>query len=154
VAEDSITLGVGIRERAMSRDGPFTGHAHFWERAMSRRQFVATSAAATGAALTSGLWLPVLAEAAPFNEADPMPIPTGTQLPFAPGPFRFFFPGPGNEVSTIGDFTGFVGGADVGQTTGTDGTGTSLFWKADVRFMQGKYVGAEGDTRKGTFAFV
>jgi hypothetical protein len=149
-----MTLGVGIKERAMSRDGPFTGHAHFWERAMSRRQFVATSAAATGAALTSGLWLPVLAEAAPFNEADPMPIPTGTLLPFAPNPFRFFFPGPGQEVSTIGDFKGFVGGADVGQTAGKDGTGRSLLWKADVRFMQGMFVGTEGDTRTGTFAFV
>ena len=138
----------------MASGGPFTGHAHFWERSISRRRFVATSAAATGAALTSGLWLPILAEAAPFNEADPMPIPTGTLLPFAPTPFRFFFPGPSNEVSTIGDFRGFVGGADVGQTTGRDGTGRSLLWKADVRFMQGTFVGTEGDTRKGTFAFV
>jgi hypothetical protein len=121
---------------------------------MSRRQFVSTSAAATGAALTSGLWLPILAEAGPFNEADPRPIPTGTLLPFKPGPFRFFFPGPGAEVSTIGDFAGFVGGADVGPTTGKDGTGTTLLWKADVRFMQGTYVGTEGDTRTGTFAFV
>ena len=138
----------------MARDGPFTGHGHFWEREMSRRRFVATSAAATGAALTSGLWLPILAEAGPFNEADPRPIPTGTLLPFAPTPFRFFFPGPGHEVSTIGDFTGSVGVADVGQTTGRDAAGNHLFWKADVRFMQGTYVGTEGDTRTGTFAFV
>ncbi len=138
----------------MARDRPFAGHAHFWERAMSRRRFVATSAAATGAALTSGLWLPMLAEAGPFNEADPRPIPTGTLLPFAPTPFRFFFPGPGHEVSTIGNFTGFVGVADVGQTTGKDGDGKNLLWKADVRFMQGTYVGTEGDTRTGTFAFV
>src|SRR5258708_16156853 len=97
-----MTLGVGIKERVMSRDGPFIGHAHFWERAMSRRQFVATSTAATGAALTSGLWLPVLAEAAPFNEADPMPIPTGTLLPFNPTPFHFFFPLPCTSDSTTG----------------------------------------------------
>jgi hypothetical protein len=121
---------------------------------MSRRQFVATSAAATGAALTSGLWLPIVAEGAPFNEADPRPIPTGTLLPFAPTPFRFFFPGPGHEVSTIGNFTGFVGVADVGFTKGTDGAGKTLLWKSDVRFMQGTYMGTEGDTRTGTFAFV
>ncbi|TMF58615.1 MAG: twin-arginine translocation signal domain-containing protein, partial [Chloroflexi bacterium] len=34
----------------MARDGPFAGHPHFWERAMSRRQFLAASAAASGAA--------------------------------------------------------------------------------------------------------
>ncbi len=135
----------------MARDGPFVGHAHFWERAMSRRQFVTTTAAATGAALSSGLWLPVLAEAAAFNEADPKPIPTGTFLgpPFEKT-FRFFFPGPGNEVGSIGDFTGSVGVAEIPSTAGSDG----LIWQADVRFMQGTYMGTEGDTRKGTFAFV
>jgi hypothetical protein len=117
---------------------------------MSRRQFVATTAAATGAALSSGLWVPVLAEAAAFNKADPKPIPDGTLLPFATTPFGFFFPGPSNEVGTIGDFMGSVGGAEIPTTAGSDG----LVWQADVRFMKGTYVGQDGRTRKGAFAFV
>ena len=140
-----------------------TGHAHFWQRALSRRQFIGTTAAATGAAITSGLWLPALA--ADFAEADPRPIPGGTLLPFQPTPFHFFFPTGGppgaqtiqsghGDPSLITNFDGFVGVADVGQTAGTDGAGRSLLWKADVRFMTGTYVGTEGDTRTGAFAFI
>ncbi len=39
------------------------GHRHFWQRALSRRQFLGASAAATGAAMTAPLWVPALAEA-------------------------------------------------------------------------------------------
>lgn len=141
------------------------GHAHFWERAMTRRKFLGSAALAGGAAATAGIWLPEIARAAAFAEADPAPIPGGTLLPFQPTPFHFFFPtdGPTGAVtvesghgdpSLITNFDGMVGVADVGDNTGTDGTGRQLHWKADVRFMKGTYVGTEGDTRKGAFAFV
>jgi hypothetical protein len=132
------------------------GHAHFWERALSRRQFIGATAAAGGAAVTAGLWLPTLAEAA--NVA-PRPIPGGTFLPPFNQSFHFFFPtGPFPETvenklgdqSTITDFRGSVGVADVGQNTGSDG----LLWKADVRFMKGTYVGVDDHRHSGAFAFV
>jgi len=141
------------------------GHAHFWERAMTRRKFLGSAALAGGAAATAGIWLPELARAAAFAEADPAAIPGGTLLPFQPTPFHFFFPtgGPSGvtvksgqgDPSLITNFDGMVGVADVGDNMGTEvGTGTRLHWKADVRFMKGTYVGTEGDTRTGAFAFV
>jgi hypothetical protein len=141
------------------------GHAHFWERAMTRRKFLGSAALAGGAAATAGVWLPELARAAAFAESDPRFIPGGTKLPFATDPFHFFFPTDGvpgavtvtsghGDPSLITDFDGMIGVADVGPTSGTDGTGNRLLWKADVRFMKGSYVGTEGDTRTGAFAFI
>ncbi|TMF43023.1 MAG: twin-arginine translocation signal domain-containing protein [Chloroflexi bacterium] len=40
------------------------GHAHFWERAMTRRNFIGAAAVAGGAAATAGMWLPQFAKAA------------------------------------------------------------------------------------------
>ena len=148
----------------MTLNHDHVGHAHFWERAMTRRTFLGSAAFAGGAAATAGIWLPEFARAAAFAEADPRFIPGGTMLPFQPTPFHFFFPtgGPSGvtvesghgDPSTITDFDGMIGVADVGQTSGTDGAGTQLLWKADVRFMKGTYMGTEGDTRTGAFAFV
>jgi hypothetical protein len=94
----------------------------------------------------------------------PLPIP-GSSLPI-PNPFggpdvHFRLPGPadstnartGGEPSTITDFNGFIGVANV-EGTGTDNNGNSLLWEADLRFMQGVYVGVDGNVHKGTFAFV
>jgi hypothetical protein len=51
----------------------YVGHAHFWERAMlSRRQFMMTAAGATGAVLSSGLWLPAVAHAAEDENVAPL----------------------------------------------------------------------------------
>jgi len=149
----------------MTLNHDHVGHAHFWERAMTRRNFIGAAAVAGGAAATAGMWLPQFARAAAFAEADPRPIPGGTLLPFQPTPFHFFFPTGGppaavtvlsghGDPSLISDFDGMIGVADVGATTGTDGAGNQLFWKADVRFMTGSYVGTEGDTRTGAFAFI
>ena len=143
------------------------GHAHFWHRAMSRRQFFKVGAAATAVAVGSRLWMPEIAHAAAPTGAAPNPIPGGTIL----GPFglrHFYFPtanpfggltiesGQG-DPATITDFNGFVG---VGEFTGGTGTGTlngqsaPNFWAADVRFMTGEYIGVDGRHRQGTFAFV
>ncbi len=150
----------------MSSNQSHWGHAHFWQRALSRRKFLGASVLAGGAAMTSPLWATKLAEAAAFAEADPRFIPGGTKLPFQPTPFHFFFPTDGvpgavtvasghGDPSTITDFDGFIGVADVGQTGGTSVLdGRRLLWKADVRFMKGSYIGTEGDTRTGAFAFV
>jgi hypothetical protein len=85
------------------------GHSHFWQRAMSRRSLLegTASAAFMGLGLT----------AAPFNGASPRPIPGGF---VGPGGKFFHIEGaPGTEPSSITDFNGVVGIAEV------DGTWTS-----------------------------
>jgi hypothetical protein len=128
----------------------YRGHAHFWERAMSRRQFIGTAAAASGVALTSTLWMPVLAQAE--DSIAPKPIGVGT-LP----PFHVWFFGDGQEISTITDFKGSVGVAQV-QGTGTGRGGSTgdgpLLFDSDMRFMKGSYVGVDGQTHQGTFGFI
>jgi hypothetical protein len=112
----------------------------------------------TGAALGSGLWLPGVAQASGASIA-PKPIPGGIQ-PFGPGTelYHVFLIGPGVEESTITDFHGAVGAAHLqGTGTGTNtstGTKTSLLFDVDMRFMQGAYIGVDGDAHRGTFGFV
>ena len=138
-----------------SRDGPrHFGHAHFWERAMmSRRKFIGAAAGTTGAILASGLWMPKLALAA---GSDPNPIPggivVGGQL------FHVFLLREGNEPSTITDFKGSVGVAQV-QGTGKaintrTGSHETLNYDTDVRFMQGIYIGMDGRQYSDTFGFI
>src|SRR5499425_1248732 len=132
------------------QDGrPVIGHDHFWQRVLSRRQFLGATAGAAAALATSSLWMPTLAAA---SNAEPVPIPGG----FAPG-FHVFL-GPGVEPSTIFNFRGVTGVATV-QGTGTawntmTGERTALLFDSDNRFMQGEYVGADGERHRGTFGFV
>jgi hypothetical protein len=125
------------------------GHDHFWRRALSRRQFLWTTAGAAAALATSPFWMPTLAAA---SSTEPVPIPGG----FAPGLHAFL--GPGVEPSTIFDFRGVTGVATVqGTGTGwntTTGETTALLFDSDNRFMQGEYVGADGERHRGTFGFV
>ena len=133
----------------------YIGHTHFWERAMmSRRQFMRTAAGATGAVLASGLWLPGLALA---DSVAPKPVPEGFKA------FGKFFhvdpssPGSGVENSTIFDFQGFIGAADVqGMGTAVDSSGQKhrLLFDVDMRFMQGNYIGEDGQQHSGTFGFI
>jgi hypothetical protein len=122
------------------------GHSHFWQRALSRRQLLVAGAAggAAAAALFSlPLWTPHLARATPPVPSDPQLIPPSL------GPFRVHLIGPGQEPSTITDFNGFVGVADV-RGTGSDG----LIFDTDMRFMSGEYIGVDGRHFQGTFGFV
>lgn len=122
----------------------YVGHAHFWERAFSRRQVITTAAAGAAAVMGSGLIAPGLVEAKGSGVA-PKPIPE-TLMPGAP----FHVLGPGSEEpSTITDFKGIVGATEL-QGTGTDG----LLFDVDMRFMQGTYVGVNGSVHQGTFGFV
>jgi len=115
-----------------------------------------TAAGATGAVLASGLWMPGLALA---DNAAPKPIPGGIQ-PFGPGTevFHLFPIAHGVEPSTITDFHGAIGGAEVqgkGTATNTDtGATSSLSFDVDMRFMQGVYVGMDGEKHRGTFSFI
>src|SRR5260370_11725445 len=140
------------------------GRTHFWAGAMARRNLLGAAAVAGGAAATGAMWLPQFAKAAAFAEADPRFIPGGTKLPFAPDPFHFFFPTDGvpgaitvesghGDPSLITDFEGMIGVADVGQTSGTDGAGNRLLWKADVRLMPGTYLRTEVHTITAPFPF-
>jgi hypothetical protein len=135
-------------------DSDYRGHAHFWERAFSRRQFMGATLGAAGAVAGSGLLSPVLANG---NGAVPKPIGYGFQI--APGTPVFRFPNldDKSELGVITDFRGLVGAADVmGTGTGTNPNGTQekLNFDSDMRFMKGTYVGMDEHVHKGTFAFI
>jgi len=71
--------------------------------------------------------------------------------------FHVTFFGPGVDPSSIGDFNGFVGVADVqgtGTATNPDGSTETLLFDTDMRFMKGTYVGLDGRVRKGSFGFI
>lgn len=126
------------------RQQPYAGHAHFWERAQSRRQIIRAAAAGSAIVVGSRLLTPALAYAKQSYVA-PKPIPE-TLFPGAP----FHVMGPGTEEpSTMTDFNGFIGATEI-QGTGTGG----LLFDVDMRFMQGTYVGVDGGVHQGTFGFV
>jgi hypothetical protein len=131
----------------------YVGHPHFWERILTRRRFIGTSALLGGAAITSPMWSSAGASAATM--VDPKPIPQT----IAPGaPFHLQLLSPNTEPSSITDFKGIVGGVDLlGTGVGTDtktGVKTPLFTAIDNRFMQGVYVGVDGKRHHGTLGFV
>lgn len=124
------------------------------DRLFSRRQLFQAAAGASLALGAGGL-----APARADGGAEPKPVPETTPVPC--GPVHFMFPGPadaGNEPSTIFDFNGFVGGADLKLSgTGTNtatGQKTPYTFHTDWRFMSGVYVGEDGNVHKGTFSFI
>jgi hypothetical protein len=127
---------------------------HHARHGFSRRAFVGGAAAATGAALGSGLLSPATALA--WNRR-PAPKPTTAIIPIEGLDFHFTIFGPGVDPSSITDFKGQVGVAEV-QGTGTarnpDGTVETLLFDTDIRFMKGVYVGQDGAVHRGTFGFV
>ena len=116
---------------------------------MSRRQFLATTAAASGAVVTAPVWLLSLVDA---SSVDPTPIPGGFG-----GGFHVFL-GPGVEPSTIFNYKGVTGVATVqGKGTGWNtetGEATRYSFDSDNRFMRGTYISVNGQEHKGTFGFV
>ncbi|HEU5432877.1 MAG TPA: hypothetical protein VFU81_14515 [Thermomicrobiales bacterium] len=129
-------------------------------RAPSRRQLLK----ATGALALAGIGFrgqfPAAAQTAGAN---PRPIPGG--LDFGSGPLHVYDYSPGFEPATITDFRGLVGilhlqgegtvtrGGSGGMATPT-ATGDRLAYDADLRFMQGVYIGEDGKAHEGNFAFV
>ncbi len=116
---------------------------------LSRRALLSGAAAATlGTALRAR---------APFAQpagaddggAQPRPLPGGVRG------LHFYPPGSGMVVSTIDDFDGVVGVADLlgsGTATLADGSTETLVYRVDNRFMLGDYIGVDGMRRTGAFA--
>ncbi len=90
--------------------------------------------------------------------ADPRPIPGGFTIPdFQMVPsnadIHVLPPAAGFEMSTITDFAGIVGASETqGSAVGSDDT--TYTFDADMRFMQGEYVGLDGRHHNGTFGFI
>jgi len=61
------------------------------------------------------------------------------------------------DPSTIIDFEGTVGIHEPFGGTGVrispDGTEEEMWWAADVRFLDGRYIDVEGNEQEGTFGF-
>lgn len=129
--------------------------SHHARHMISRRALIGGAAGAVGAALATGVLWPATGSAAPLSNPAPRVSPNTTTL----GGIAFHFVpfGPGADSSSITDFNGFVGVADVrGTGTGTnpDGTTETLLFDTDMRFMKGVYVGKDGAVHRGTFGFV
>jgi hypothetical protein len=125
---------------------------------VGRRSFLQNTAGAAGLALTSGLWTAPRANGQD-SAAQPKPIPGGaTPL----GILVHHYPLPTNappvsqisDPSEITDFNGVIGDTQIrGGGTGT-GFAQQLAFRADMGFMQGEYVGEDGNHHHGTFVFV
>jgi hypothetical protein len=138
-----------------------------------RRGFLQTAA---GAVLSSGLSNPARADEDHEDNtvrcAVPLPQPHTTAGPF--GPLHFYFPGPidgsaaatdgtgthpeGRDPSTITNFSGFVGAADLlFSGTATDantGAKATYQFHTDTRFMKGEFIASDEQRHRGAFAFI
>src|SRR5882757_2261688 len=134
-----------------------TSLAHHEGHRLTRRALLGSTATATGAAFFgAGLLQPVAALGA-SPRTDSSPKPTANKLELNGVTFSLPFFGPGLDPSSITDFNGFVGVADVqgtGTATNPDGSTETLLFDTDMRFMRGTYVGQDGAVHKGAFGFV
>jgi hypothetical protein len=113
------------------------------------------TAGAIGVAAGASLLRPMGAFAVP--KSNPAPKPTANVMSLNGLDFHVTFFAPGVDPSSIGDFNGFVGVAQVqGTGTGTnpDGSTETLLFDTDMRFMQGVYIGQDERVHNGTFAFI
>jgi len=128
--------------------------SHHVRHTLTRRAFIQSITVLAGTTTGIGL-IPALARAA--KPSNPAPVPTSSTFTANGLTFHVSGFGPGLDASSITDFNGFVGVADVqGTGTGTnpDGSTETLLYDTDMRFMNGVYVGQDGAVRKGTFGFV
>ena len=130
-------------------------------RCLSRRRFLQAAAGSAGAMAAGFLW------PTPTSAAGRDPKPLLGSVPNATGGpvLHINFIGPadapapnGNDPSSITDFDGFIGSADVrGTGTGTNtdtGDTFPLLFAADIRFMKGIYQRLDRRFAEATFAFV
>jgi hypothetical protein len=134
--------------------------SHHDGHAMSRRAFLGGAAAgSTGVLLGSGLLRPALAaaETGAIASGTAAPKPTTNKVTINGVTFSLTGFAPGTDPSSITDFKGVVGVADV-RGTGTasypDGHTETLLYDTDMRFMSGTYVGQDNRVHQGTFGFV
>ena len=92
---------------------------------------------------------------------DPSPIPGGFLIgsdgSFSLAPtdptIHVLPPAVGFEMSTITDFDGVVGAAEI-QGTARDNNGGAYWFDCDMRFMKGRYIDVDGRKRENVFGFV
>ena len=129
--------------------------AHHERHRMSRRAFMGSAVGAAGVVAGAGLLRPGTAFGVKPSNAAPKPTPNTTNVNGTDFHVTFF--GPGVDPSSIGDFNGFVGVAQVqgtGMASNPDGSTESLLFDTDMRFMSGVYVGQDGAVHRGAFGFV
>ena len=124
---------------------------------VSRRNFLTNAAGAAGLAF----WIPGLAQAAEDKRksAEPKPIPGGVS-PL--GIFIHHFPAQPTatpfesltEPSQITDFKGFVGLNRIRGAGRGSGFADTLAFQADMGFMKGQFIAADGDLHEGVFGFI
>jgi hypothetical protein len=113
------------------------------------------AAGAIGVAAGATLLRPTGAWGAPKSNAAPKP--TANVMTLGGLDFHTTFFGSGVDPSSIGDFNGFVGVAQVqgtGTATNPDGSTETLLFDTDMRFMRGVYVGQDERVHNGTFGFI
>jgi hypothetical protein len=130
---------------------------HRWRRTFSRRGLLRAATAAPALAIGARLLAPPLGIAAARGD-EALPIPGGNDF-LDDGHFvHVFVPAFGQEPSTVNHLNGFVAAAEIqGTGTGTDtqtGKTTTYHYDADMRFMIGDYIAADGRIRRATFGFV
>lgn len=141
--------------------GPFGGHAHFWQRAWTRRGIVRGAGALALAGFAGGRHEPAIAQ----ESAVAMPKPIAGGFDFDGVFVHAYDYFPGNQPSTVGDFHGLVAinhllgegtvvrGGSSGPAPPTK-TGDRLVYDVDFRIMKGAYVGEDGQPHTGTFGFI
>jgi hypothetical protein len=155
-------LGGTMHEFRMDSTGspvPFDSlsSSHYARHGLSRRAFIGGAAAATGATLGSGLLSPAVGLAGSHSHPAPKPTTGITTIEGVDFHFTIFGPGVDLDPSSITDFKGLAGVAQV-QGTGTarnpNGSVETLLFDTDMRFMKGVYVGKDGAVHRGAFGFV
>jgi len=140
----------GVSGRSAAKIPP----SHHEPHRLTRRTFLGSGA--TGAILGAGLLQPAAALAGnPHTDSSPNPTISKDEINGLTFSITSF--GPGLDASTITDFNGFVGVADVqgtGTATNPDGSTETLLFDTDMRFMTGTYVGKDGHNYRGAFGFV
>lgn len=137
-----------------------TGHRH-----VSRRQALAMLGGTAGAIALGELGGHAHAARAATEDRRPRPIPL--EWPTAGSGWHFQFNDhttagdkstPIFEQSSITDFDGIICSTHMqGTGTGTDRTTSAtmpLVFDADIRFMEGTYVGMDGQRYQDTFGFI
>ena len=121
---------------------------------LSRRRLIQGGAGLLGAAALGSVDAKSAAAAKPNWE--PRPIPGGFAEDFSLVPVDPFIhvlpPSVGFEMSTITDFKGVVGAAEMRGTA--TGGGVTYDFDADMRFMKGQYITVDGQLHSAAFAFV
>lgn len=153
-------------ERRPAWAAPGIGHAHFWERALSRRSVLLGAGAVAGLVAGARTFPPRFGTPAlAASGADPRPIPGGILVLDERRFVHGYPPGranpldassPINEPSTITDFDGVVAITQtLGQGTGVEhGIEAAMTFDSDMRFMAGRYVGMDGQMHEGAFGFI